>query len=171
MLFRTLRKSVPFSLFLRPPEFMAFPNRERDWLGPTRVPITDIYIGVSAFATPASRRGPRRFPRKHQRPENAKQSSARCKHARCEHGTCHAVPGTAWHVPCSAGSVGVRRKLGGQKHNQPRAVREAGCLYIKQQLEAFIACHQATIPANGNEVVLTDSRPGSLRATCLSTFP
>jgi hypothetical protein len=84
------------------------------------------------------------------------------------HGTCQPVPGTAWHVPCS---VGVRRKLGGQKHNQPRVMREAGCLYIKQQLEAFITCHQATIPANGNEVVLTDSRPGSLRATCLRIFP
>lgn len=58
-----------------------------------------------------------------------------------------------------------------QKHNQPDAKRRAGCLYIKQQLEAFITCHQMTIPANGNEVVLTDSRPGSLRATCLSTFP
>lgn len=44
-------------------------------------------------------------------------------------------------------------------------------VYIKQQLDAFITCHQATIPANGNEVVLTDSRPGFLRATCLSTFP
>lgn len=47
-----------------------------------------------------------------------------------------------------------------------------GCLvYIKQQLEAFVTCHQATIPANGSEGVLTDSRLGSLRATCLSTFP
>jgi hypothetical protein len=45
-----------------------------------------------------------------------------------------------------------------QKHNQPRAMREAGCLYIKQQLEAFVGCCQPTIPANGSEGVLTVSR-------------
>jgi hypothetical protein len=97
MLFRTLRKSVPSSLFLRPPECTAFPNRERDWLGPTRVPITDIYIGVSAFATPASRRGARRSPESTKGPRTPRNpapdartrdpSTARASQCQALHGT------------------------------------------------------------------------------------
>ena len=54
-----------------------------------------------------------------------------------------------------------------QKCNRPRVRREAGCLYIKQQLDTFITCHQMTIPTIyivRSEVVLTDSRLGLLRA-------
>lgn len=57
------------------------------------------------------------------------------------------------------------------KREHPRAKRRGVLVYIKQQLDTFITCHQATISASGNEVVLTDSRLGLLRATCLRIFP